>query len=76
MQIQGDKLSGKLIYDIENGPSVNVPFKDTPIFVGNKCEIVFVAYDKDHKLTLLMNKVKLMIEPTEKQIVKACGVKN
>nr|CAD2159706.1 unnamed protein product [Meloidogyne enterolobii] len=75
-QIQGDKLSGKLIYDIENGPSVNVPFKDTPIFVGNKCEIVFVDYDKDHKLTLFMNKVKLMISPTDKQIVKACGVKN
>nr|CAD2185528.1 unnamed protein product [Meloidogyne enterolobii] len=76
-QIQGDKLSGKLIYDIENGPSVYVPFKDTPIFVGNKSEIVLDGYDmKDHKLTLSMNKVKLMIEPTNKQIVKACGAKN
>ncbi|CAK5115188.1 unnamed protein product [Meloidogyne enterolobii] len=76
-QIHGDKLSGKLIYDIENGPSVYVPFKDTPIFVGNKSEIVLDGYDmKDHKLTLSMNKVKLMIEPTNKQIVKACGAKN
>ncbi|CAK5108600.1 unnamed protein product [Meloidogyne enterolobii] len=32
-QIKGDKLSGKLIYDIENGLSVHVPFENTPIFV-------------------------------------------
>uniref|UniRef100_A0A1I8B575 Major sperm protein n=1 Tax=Meloidogyne hapla TaxID=6305 RepID=A0A1I8B575_MELHA len=75
--IKGDKLTGKIIFDIADGPSVHVPFKNTPIFVGNKCEIVYENYNnKDHKMTLYMNKVKLMIAPSDKQIVKTCGAGN